>query len=155
MTWTAARSNGCTGSRAGRAPGTARSRARRSLTRADDPTRVGIDDERDVHLPGPRGDLGEAGHPQPVRRRCEEPAVNQVRRPLVPWRVASSMTTALVLDALEHALFTRAAGIADVTGLISHSDAGSQYTSVALTERLIEAGADPSAGTVGAALDNA
>lgn len=51
--------------------------------------------------------------------------MNQVRRPLVPWRVASSMTTALVLDALEHALFTRAAGIADVTGLISHSDAGS------------------------------
>ena len=61
-----------------------------------------------------------------------------------------------MLDALEHALFTRAAaGVADVTGLISHSDAGSQYTSVALTERLIQAGADPSVGTVGDALDNA
>ena len=44
------------------------------------------------------------------------------------------MTTALVLDALEHAIFTRAQeGITDLTGLIAHSDAGSQYTSVAFT----------------------
>jgi putative transposase len=46
-------------------------------------------------------------------------------------------------------------GVADLTGLISHSDAGSQYTSVALTSRLIAEGIDPSVGSVGDALDNA
>lgn len=66
------------------------------------------------------------------------------------------MTTALVLDALEHSFFTRGQeGITDLAGLASHSDAGSQYTSVAFTTRLIDAGADPSAGPVGDALDNA
>jgi putative transposase len=82
--------------------------------------------------------------------------IDAYSRRIVGWRVAPTMTTALVLDALEHALYTRAAaGVADVTGLISHSDAGSQYTSVALTTRLVEAGADPSVGSVGDALDNA
>src|SRR5699024_8099985 len=48
-------------------------------------------------------------------------------RRIVGWRVARSMTTSLVLDALEHALFTRAReGITDLAGLVSHSDAGSQ-----------------------------
>jgi len=66
------------------------------------------------------------------------------------------MTTTLVLDALEHALFTRAReGITDHSGLIGHSGAGSQYTSVALTSRLVEEGIDPSVGSVGDALDNA
>jgi putative transposase len=69
------------------------------------------------------------------------------------------MTTSLVLDPLEHALFTRAReGVSDLTGLIGHSDAGSQgaqYTSVALTRRLLDEGIDPSVGTVGDALDNA
>jgi len=66
------------------------------------------------------------------------------------------MTTPLVLDALEHALFTRAReGVTDLSGLVSHSDAGSQYTSVALTRRLIDEGIDPSVGSVGDALDNA
>ncbi len=46
-------------------------------------------------------------------------------------------------------------GISDLTGLVSHSDAGSQYTSVAFTTRLIKAGVDPSVGSVGDALDNA
>ena len=64
------------------------------------------------------------------------------------------MTTPLVLDALEHALFTRAReGVSDLTGLISHSDAGSQHTSVALTDRLLDEGIDSSVGSVGDALD--
>jgi putative transposase len=46
-------------------------------------------------------------------------------------------------------------GPRSLTGLISHSDAGSQYISVALTSRLIEEGIDPSVGSVGDALDNA
>ena len=53
--------------------------------------------------------------------------IDAYSRRIVGWRVAPTMSTALVLDALEHALHTRAAaGVADVTGLISHSDAGSQ-----------------------------
>ncbi len=82
--------------------------------------------------------------------------VDAFSRRIVGWRAARSMTTALVLDALEHALFTRAReGVTDLAGLISHSDAGSQYTSVALTQRLLEEGIDPSVGSVGDALDNA
>ncbi len=46
------------------------------------------------------------------------------------------MTTDLVLDALEHALFTRRQeGTTDLSGLVSHSDAGSQHVSIAVTHR--------------------
>ena len=66
------------------------------------------------------------------------------------------MRTALVLDALEQAIWTRQQlGVGDLSGLVHHTDAGSQYTSIAFTERLAEAGAAPSVGTVGDALDNA
>lgn len=82
--------------------------------------------------------------------------IDAFARRIIGWRAARSMTTDLVLDALEHAFFTRGQeGISDLTGLVSHSDAGSQYTSVAFTTRLIEAGVDPSVGSVGDALDNA
>jgi putative transposase len=75
---------------------------------------------------------------------------------IVGWRAATSMTTALVLDTLEMALWQRRKdGIHDLTGLVHHTDAGSQYTSFAFTERLIEAGVDPSVGSVGDAYDNA
>jgi putative transposase len=77
-------------------------------------------------------------------------------RMIVGWRAATSMTTALVLDTLEMALWQRRKdGIHDLTGLVHHTDAGSQYTSFAFTERLIEAGVDPSVGSVGDAYDNA
>jgi putative transposase len=66
------------------------------------------------------------------------------------------MKTALVLDALEQAVWTRGRdGIADLSGLVHHTDAGSQYTSIAFTERLAEAGIDPSVGSIGDAFDNA
>ena len=66
------------------------------------------------------------------------------------------MTTDLVLDAINQAIFTRhREGVKDLSGLIHHNDAGSQYTSIRFTERLIEAGIDPSIGTVGDAHDNA
>jgi putative transposase len=80
-------------------------------------------------------------------------------RRILGWRAARSMKTALVLDALEMALWTR--GRHNVTeggdpgGLVVHSDAGSQYTSIAFTERLAQAGAAPSVGSVGDAYDNA
>ena len=77
-------------------------------------------------------------------------------RMIVGWRAATSMKTSLVLDTLEMALWRRGrAGITDLTGLIHHTDAGSQYTSFAFTERLVEAGVDSSVGSVGDAYDNA
>ena len=82
--------------------------------------------------------------------------IDAFARRIIGWRAATSMTTELVLDALEHAIFTRAqAGISDLTGLIAHNDAGSQYTSIAFTSRLVDAGVDPSVGSVGDAYDNA
>lgn len=77
-------------------------------------------------------------------------------RRILGWRAATAMRTDLVLDALEQALWTRGReGVADLSGLVCHNDAGSQYTSIAFTERLAAAGAAPSVGTVGDALDNA
>jgi transposase InsO family protein len=46
-------------------------------------------------------------------------------------------------------------GVTDLSGLVCHDDAGSQYTSIAFTERLAAVGAAPSLGSVGDALDNA
>ena len=63
------------------------------------------------------------------------------------------MKTAMVLDALEMARATR--GGHRLIGLVAHSDAGSQFTSVRFTERLEEIGARPSIGTVADSYDNA
>jgi putative transposase len=78
-------------------------------------------------------------------------------RRILGWRVATTKTTALVLSALEGALFTRRRHNSRFTstGLIHHSDAGSQYTAISFSEALIEAGIAGSIGTVGDALDNA
>ncbi|GAY08566.1 mobile element protein [Pseudonocardia sp. N23] len=82
--------------------------------------------------------------------------IDAYSRRILGWRAATSMRTELVLDALEHAVWTRAQqGRPDLDGLIMHTDAGSQYTSIAHTERLALAGAAPSVGTVGDAYDNA
>jgi len=81
-------------------------------------------------------------------------------RRIVGWRTAARMPTELPLDALEMALWIRArAGHADphgrLAGLIHHSDAGSQYTALRYVERLSDAGALASIGTVGDSYDNA
>ena len=66
------------------------------------------------------------------------------------------MKTSLVLDTLEMALWARDHHGEPVTpGLVHHTDAGSQYTSFAFTQRLIDAGADASIGSVGDGYDNA
>jgi putative transposase len=70
-------------------------------------------------------------------------------RRIVGWRTAASMPTELPLDALEMALWTRARADQDITGLVHHSDAGSQYTSIRYSNRLLDAGAVASIGTVG------
>ena len=79
--------------------------------------------------------------------------VDAFSRRIVGWRVASHMRTDMVLDALEMA--RRSRGGRRLCGLITHSDAGSQFTSVRFTERLDEIGARPSIGTVGDSYDNA
>jgi putative transposase len=74
-------------------------------------------------------------------------------RRIVGWRVSSSMRTDFVLDALEQALYDRQPERADA--LIHHSDRGSQYVSIRYTERLAEAGIEPSVGSRGDSYDNA
>ena len=77
-------------------------------------------------------------------------------RRILGWRAAHSMSTPLVLDTLEMAVWTRRQeGVHTLAGLVHHSDAGSQYTSIALTQRLLDEGVDPSVGSVGDAYDNA
>lgn len=78
-------------------------------------------------------------------------------RRIVGWQADTSMATSLVLEALEMALWARGRGGREVKGggLIHHSDRGSQYTSIAFTDRLLEAGVDASVGSTGDALDNA
>jgi len=72
-------------------------------------------------------------------------------RCIIGWRVARSMRAELVLDALEQALYSRAG----VEGVVHHSDRGSQYLSIRYSERLAEAGAQPSVGSIGDSYDNA
>ena len=79
--------------------------------------------------------------------------VDAFSRRIVGWRVAANMKTEMVLDALEMARVSR--GGHRLVGLVTHSDAGSQFTSVRFTERLEEIGARPSIGTVADSYDNA
>ena len=74
-------------------------------------------------------------------------------RRIVGWRVSSSMHTDFVLDALEQALYARQPEREDA--LIHHSDRGSQYVSIRYSERLAEAGIEPSVGSKGDSYDNA
>jgi transposase InsO family protein len=74
-------------------------------------------------------------------------------RVIVGWRVSSSMKTDFVLDALEQALYARQPQRDGA--LIHHSDRGSQYVSIRYSERLAEAGIEPSVGSRGDSYDNA
>ncbi len=74
-------------------------------------------------------------------------------RRIVGWRVSRTMTTDFVLDALEQALYARQP---ERDGsLVHHSDRGSQYVSIRYSERLAEAGVEPSVGSRGDSYDNA
>ena len=72
-------------------------------------------------------------------------------RMIVGWRVSRSLRSDLALDALEQALWARP----DTDQLVHHSDRGVQYVSIRYTERLAEAGIEPSVGSVGDSYDNA
>ena len=78
--------------------------------------------------------------------------VDAFSRMIVGWRVAAHMRTEMVLDALEMARASRGAHLG---GLVAHSDAGGQFTSVRWGERLAELGAVASVGSVGDSYDNA
>jgi transposase InsO family protein len=74
-------------------------------------------------------------------------------RRIVGWRVSASLATDFVLDALEQAIYDRrGAGVDD---LIHHSDRGSQYLAMRYTDRLTDAGIEPSVGSRGDSYDNA
>jgi putative transposase len=74
-------------------------------------------------------------------------------RHIVGWRVSRTMTTDFVLDALEQALYARQPERDQA--LIHHSDKGSQYVSIRYSERLLDAGIEPSVGSTGDSYDNA
>ena len=77
--------------------------------------------------------------------------IDAFARTIVGWRVSASLRTGLALDALEQALHARP----DIGRLVHHSDRGVQYVSIRYTERLAEAGIEPSVGSVGDSYDNA
>lgn len=72
-------------------------------------------------------------------------------RQIIGWRVSKSMSTPLVLDALEQAIWARGY----TKGLIHHSDRGCQYLSIRYTQRLVDAGIESSVGRTGDSYDNA
>ena len=79
--------------------------------------------------------------------------IDAFARRIVGWRVSRTAHASFVLDALEQALHARKP--ASGTGLVHHSDRGSQYVSIKYSERLAEAGIEPSVGSVGDSYDNA
>jgi len=79
--------------------------------------------------------------------------IDAYARRIVGWRVSRTAHASFVLDALEQALHERRPQHRG--GLVHHSDRGSQYVSIKYTERLAEAGIEPSVGSVGDSYDNA
>lgn len=82
--------------------------------------------------------------------------IDAYARRILGWRVAATMATTMVLDSIEQAIWTRTQeGVLEFNDVVHHSDRGSQYTSIRLTERLAGAGIQPSVGAVGSSYDNA
>ena len=79
--------------------------------------------------------------------------IDAFSRRIIGWRVSNSLRSDLALDALEQAIYERDANREE--GLVHHSDRGVQYLSIRYTERLTEAGIEPSVGSKGDSYDNA
>jgi putative transposase len=79
--------------------------------------------------------------------------IDAFARRIVGWRVSRTAQAGFVLDALEQALHDRRP--VQGSGLVHHSDRGGQYVAIGYTERLLEAGIEPSVGSVGDSYDNA
>jgi len=78
--------------------------------------------------------------------------IDAFARRIVGWRASRTAHAGFVLDALEQALHDRRP--VKRGGLVHHSDRGSQYVSIRYSERLAEAGIEPSVGSVGDSYDN-
>jgi putative transposase len=81
--------------------------------------------------------------------------IDAYARRILGWSVATTMTSQLVVDAVDQAVWTRHRDGRDLTGVIAHHDHGVQYLSVAYSEHLDTAGIKPSTGAVGSSFDNA
>jgi putative transposase len=81
--------------------------------------------------------------------------IDAYARRILGWSVATTMTSQLVVDAVDQAVWTRQRDGRDLAGLVSHHDHGVQYLSVAYAEHLEAAGIKPSTGAVGSSYDNA
>ena len=79
--------------------------------------------------------------------------IDAFSRRIIGWRVSSALHADIALEALEQALHARC--VNEDTGLIHHSDRGTQYVSIRYADRLNEAGIEPSVGSVGDSYDNA
>jgi putative transposase len=81
--------------------------------------------------------------------------IDAYARRILGWSVATTMTTQLVLDAVDQAIWTRRRAGRELAGLVAHHDHGSLYLSLAHSQRLDAAGIKPSVGAVGSSFDNA
>jgi len=81
--------------------------------------------------------------------------IDAFARRIIGWRCGHGMSTQLVLDALEQAVWTRRRKGHSLDSVVAHTDRGSQYTAIRYTERLAEAGIAASVGSVGSSYDNA
>ena len=81
--------------------------------------------------------------------------IDAYARRILGWSVATTMTSQLVVDAVEQAIWTRQREGKDLAGLIAHHDHGVQYLSVAYSEHLTAAGIKPSTGAVDSSYDSA
>jgi putative transposase len=81
--------------------------------------------------------------------------IDAYARRIIGWRCGSSMSTQLVLDALEQAVWTRQRTGASLDSVVAHTDRGSQYVSIRYTERLAAVNIAASVGSVGSSYDNA
>ena len=93
------------------------------------------------------------GWPSGASSDCLAFVIDVFARRIVGWRVSSSLATDFVLDALEQAIYDR--GGETPSGLVHHSDRGTQYLSMRYTDRLADAGIAPSVGSRGDSYDNA
>jgi transposase InsO family protein len=107
----------------------------------------------EVLMPLPGGLHDHVRHQHLVRLRLCAFVIDAYARRIVGWRVSRTAHASFLLDALEQALHERRP--AHRAGLVHHSDRGSQYVSIRFTERLAEAGIEPSVGSVGDSYDNA
>jgi putative transposase len=138
--------------------GVVRGRAKRTTIPAKDGCRAGDLVNRDFHADAPNQLwVADFTYVRTWSGFCYVAFVIDVfSRMIVGWKADTNMRAALVTDTLEMAAWTRGRhGVTDLAGLIHHSDAGSQYVSLALTERLAALGMRASIGTIADAYDNA